>query len=210
MNKEFREENNPQAVNKVGEENQNGPSPGEKSTERRLVENAQNGDKKAFGQLIRLHQKKLFRYIYGLTGSFDQTEDIVQETFIKAWKALDRFNPEYAFYPWLATIARNSAYNQISREEKKESLDRIQEKGFDPVSQELGPLEKLLDSEGKKRFYKALKALPVKFRSVFVLRHFENKSYEEISSFLNVPPGTVDSRLYRARQMLMEALKDLL
>ena len=105
MNKEFREENNPQAVNKVSEETRSGSSPGEKSKERKLVENAQNGDKKAFGQLIRLHQKKLFRFIYGLTGSFDQTEDIVQETFIKAWKALGRFNPEYAFYPWLAVIA---------------------------------------------------------------------------------------------------------
>ena len=210
MNKEFREENSPLEVNKVDEKTPGGPPSVEKNLERRLVENAQNGDQKAFGQLIRLHQKKLFRYIYGLTGSFDQTEDIVQETFVKAWKALDRFNPEYAFYPWLATIARNSAYNQISREEKKESLDRIQEKGFDPVSQELGPLEKLLDTEGQRRFYRALKALPVKYRSVFVLRHFENKSYEEIASFLNVPPGTVDSRLYRARQMLMEALKDLL
>jgi RNA polymerase sigma-70 factor (ECF subfamily) len=210
MNKEFREENSPPEVNKVDEITSGGPPSVEKNLERRLVESAQNGNQKAFGQLIRLHQKKLFRYIYGLTGSFDQTEDIVQETFIKAWKALDRFNPEYAFYPWLATIARNSAYNQISREEKKESLDRIQEKGFDPVSQELGPLEKLLDTEGQRRFYRALKALPVKYRSVFVLRHFENKSYEEIASFLNVPPGTVDSRLYRARQMLMEALKDLL
>jgi len=205
-----REEKNPGAVvNNSGKTVDETPSD-QKNLERKLVESAQNEDRKAFGQLIRMHQKRLFRYIYGLLGSFDQTEDIVQETFIKAWKAMERFNPEYAFYPWLATIARNSAYNHISREEKKESLEKIQEKGFDPVSKELGPLEKLLDSEGQTRFYKALTALPVKYRSVFVLRHFENKSYEEISSFLNVPPGTVDSRLYRARQMLMDALKDLL
>ena len=205
-----REEKNPgSVVNNSGKTVDETPSV-EKNLERKLIESAQNEDRKAFGQLIRIHQKRLFRYVYGLLGSFDQTEDIVQETFIKAWKAMKRFNPEYAFYPWLATIARNSAYNHISREEKKESLDKIQEKGFDPVSKELGPLEKLLDTEGQTRFYKALTALPVKYRSVFVLRHFENKSYEEISSFLNVPPGTVDSRLYRARQMLMDALKDLL
>ncbi|MFZ5980255.1 MAG: RNA polymerase sigma factor [Candidatus Zixiibacteriota bacterium] len=205
-----REEKNPGAVvNNSGKKLNDTPSD-EKSLERRLIESAQNEDRKAFGQLIRMHQKRLFRYLYGLLGSFDQTEDIVQETFIKAWKAMKRFNPEYAFYPWLATIARNTAYNLLRREEKKESLEKIREKGYDPVSTELGPMEKLLDTEGKKRFYKALKALPVKYRSVFVLRHFENKSYEEISSFLNVPPGTVDSRLYRARQMLMEALKDLL
>lgn len=205
-----REEKNPGAVVNNSGKTDNFTPPDEKNAERRLIESAQNEDRNAFGQLIRMHQKRLFRYIYGLLGSFDQTEDVVQETFIKAWKAMKRFNPEYAFYPWLATIARNTAYNLISREEKKESLDKIQEKGYDPVSTELGPMEKLLDSESQKRFYKALSALPVKYRSVFVLRHFENKSYEEISSFLNVPPGTVDSRLYRARQMLMEALKDLL
>lgn len=181
-----------------------------KSPERKLVEAAQNGDQKAFGQLIRLHQKKLYRYIYGLVGSVDQTEDIVQEAFVRAWSALKTFRADYAFYPWLSTIARNLAYTQIAREEKKESLDKLTEKGYDPASVELGPLEQLLDEEGKKRFYKALMAMPTTYRSVFVLRHFENMDYVEIANYLKIPPGTVDSRLYRARQHLMKELKDLL
>ncbi len=181
-----------------------------KSPERKLVEAAQNGDQKAFGQLIRLHQKKLYRYIYGLVGSVDQTEDIVQEAFVRAWSALKTFRSDYAFYPWLSTIARNLAYTQIAREEKKESLDKLTEKGYDPASVELGPLEQLLDEEGKKRFYKALMAMPTTYRSVFVLRHFENMDYVEIANYLKIPPGTVDSRLYRARQHLMKELKDLL
>lgn len=181
-----------------------------KSDEQRLIEAAQNGDKQAFGRLIRLHQKRLMRFIYGLTGSFDQSEDIVQDAFVRAWGAIRTFRAERAFYPWLSTIARNLAFNHLQREEKKESLDRKKEKGFNPASTDLGPLEQLLDSESQQRFWQALQGLPATYRAVFVLRHFEDMDYSQIASYLKIPPGTVDSRLYRARRMLMEALKDLL
>ena len=183
---------------------------GDKSAERMLVEAAQNGNQKAFGQLIRLHQKKLFRYIYGLIGSFDQAEDIVQESFVRAYSALKTFRAEYAFYPWLSTIARNLAFTQVNREERKESLDKLSEQGFDRASAELGPLEKLLTEESEQRFYEALMSMPTTYRTVFVLRHFENMDYVEIASYLKIPPGTVDSRLYRARKFLLDELKDLL
>ena len=196
----------------IREENQHSPvvKKGEEVSERKLVEATQNGDKRAYGQLIRIHQKRLFRYIYGLLNSFDATEDIVQEAFVKAYDNIKTFRTEYAFYPWLSTIARNLAYNYIHREEKKESLDILQEKGYDPKAAELGPLENLLNHENNKRFYQAVLSLPVKFRSVFVLRHFEQMDYAQIASYLKIPPGTVDSRLYRARQLLMENLKDLI
>jgi len=200
VNKKNREENLSQQV----------LSSEEKILDKRLVEAAQNGDRKAFGQLIRRHQKKLFRFIYGLVGSFDMAEDIVQEAFIKAYNALQSFRPERDFYPWLSTIARNTAYNIIHREERTESLNSLQEKGYDPESVNLGPLDKLLNEEGQRRFFKAVMALPVSYRSVFVLRHFEDMDYAEIASYLKIPPGTVDSRLFRARKMLMEKLKDLL
>lgn len=178
--------------------------------ERKLVEAAQNGDQRAFGQLIRRHQKRLFRFIYGLLGSFDQAEDVVQEAFVKAYQALGTFRTEYEFYPWLSTIARNLAYNQLTRREKTESLDQIKEAGYDPAAESLGPLDELLDDESQRRFYAAVQALPTQYRAVFVLRHFEGMDYSAIASYLKIPPGTVDSRLYRARKMLMEALKDLL
>ncbi len=178
--------------------------------EQELIAAARDADRQAFGRLIRLHQKRLFRFIYGMVGSFDQTEDIVQEAFVKAWQAIDTFKPGYAFYPWLSRIARNLALNQIKREEKKESLDKKAETGFDPESAELGPLDQLLDSESQERFYQALRALPEQYRVVFVMRHFEDMDYSDIASALKIPPGTVDSRLYRARKLLLEALKDLL
>lgn len=200
MDKDFREEKQPKAVN-IKEDKRN---------EKKLIEAVQNGDNSAFGPLVRLHQKKLFRFIYGLVKSFDMTEDIVQEAFVKAYNNISTFNTEYSFYPWLSTIARNLTYNQIQRDEKKESLDKLEETGFNPQDANLGPLDKLLDSEGNKRFYKALNSMPTKYRSVFVLRQFEQMDYAQIASYLKIPPGTVDSRLYRARQLLMEQLKDLL
>jgi len=180
------------------------------AAERKLIEASQDGDQHAFGQLIRLNQKRLFRFVYGLLGSFDATEDIVQEAFVKAYSAIDRFDLQYTFYPWLATIARNLAFNYREREQRKESLDQLQESGFDPQTAQLGPFEQLLNDEAQRRFYQAVKALPIKYREVFVLRHFEDQSYTEIASILKIPPGTVDSRLYRARQLLLESLKDLL
>jgi RNA polymerase sigma-70 factor (ECF subfamily) len=195
-----REENQSSAVN--NSEN--------RSSERKLLEAAQNGDQKAYGILIRQNQKRLFRFVYGILGNFDSTEDIVQEAFIKGWEAIGTFRPGYSFYPWISTIARNLTFNWIHREERKDSFEKLQEKGFDPESTDLGPFEKLLDDEGSKRLFMAVQALPVEFRTVFVMRQFEQMSYEDIASFLKIPPGTVDSRLYRARKMLMEALKDLL
>lgn len=182
----------------------------ERKLEKKLVEAVQNGDSAAYGKLIRQHQKRLMRFVIGLVGSFDQAEDIVQEAFVKGYQAIGRFDTRYAFYPWLSTIARNLAFNQMRREERKDSLDSLQEKGYDPATQDLGPLENLLDGESQKRFYKAVMALPEKYRVVFVLRQFEQMSYHDIGTQLKIPAGTVDSRLYRARTMLMENLKDLL
>jgi len=200
MNRDSREENAEPPVSTVDG----------RSEERRQIEAAQSGDKAAFGLLVRQHQKRLFRMIFGLVGSFDQAEDIVQDSFIRAWQALGRFQTDRAFYPWLAKIGRNLAYNSISREEKKESLDKLRERGYDLDSQDLGPLDQLLDNQSGKRFYRAVAALPTSYRTVFVLRQFEQMSYSDIASYLKIPPGTVDSRLHRARQMLLEALKDLL
>ncbi|UCC43143.1 MAG: sigma-70 family RNA polymerase sigma factor [Candidatus Zixiibacteriota bacterium] len=203
MNRELRitsEEKQASSVNRVN---------GSVSDEA-LILAVQGGARNAFGQLVRRHQKRLFRFIYAMTRSFDQTEDIVQDAFVRAFNAMDSFKPGHAFYPWLSRIARNLALNQISREEKKESLDNMVAAGFEPASGELGPFDRLLEGEAARRFYAAVKAMPTKYRTVFALRHFEGLDYAEIAAQLKIPPGTVDSRLYRARQFLLEALKDLL
>ncbi|RME25934.1 MAG: sigma-70 family RNA polymerase sigma factor [Candidatus Zixiibacteriota bacterium] len=186
------------------------PSMESGTEERKLVEAAQNGDAAAFGQLVRNHQKRLFRFIYGLLGSFDQAEDIVQEAFVRAYGAIKRFRAGEAFYPWLSRIARNLAYNQLARQQKQQSLDQMTEAGFETGATDLGPLEQMMNDENNRRFYRALQAMPAEYRAVFVLRQFEQMDYAEIASYLKIPPGTVDSRLYRARRFLMEQLGDLL
>lgn len=179
-------------------------------TEAELTAAARSGNQEAFGRLIRLHQKRLFRFVYSLVGDFDQTEDIVQEAFVRAWQAMERFETSRSFYPWLSRIARNLAFNQIKSERRKESLQKLQEKGFEPKSGELGPLEKLIDDEGRRHFFVAVMNLPETFRTVFVMRHFEGLTYAMIAEQLKIAAGTVDSRLFRARQMLLDNLKDLL
>ena len=182
----------------------------DRADEQALVQAVLAGDRKAFGQLVRRHQKRLFRFVYGLLGDFDQAEDVVQEAFVKAFGAMGTFETGRDFYPWLSTIARNLALNLMARDKRKESLDQIHEAGFDPASSDPGALDQLIANESQHRFYAALKSLPEQYRTVFVLRHFEEMSYDDISTQLNIPPGTVDSRLYRARQLLVTALKDLL
>ena len=87
--------------------------------DRKLIEAVQNGDQRAFGQLIRAYQKRLFRFVHGILGSFDATEDVVQEAFVRAYNNIGKFRAGEPFYPWLSTIARNLSYNQIRKEEKK-------------------------------------------------------------------------------------------
>lgn len=176
----------------------------------KLIEACQQGDKKAYGQLVRRHHKRLFRFIYGLTGSTDKAEDVVQEAFVKGYLHIARFRAGSEFYLWISVIARNVAYNLIAREEKQQSLDSLTEQGYDPASADLGPLDQLLQSKSETAFHKAVASLPVVYRSVFVLRHVEQLDYSQIASYLKIPPGTVDSRLFRARQLLLAALKDYL
>lgn len=186
------------------------PVPPEKGeiSDQKLIEACQQGDKKAYGQIVRRHQKRLFRFIYGLTGSFDKTEDVVQEAFVKGYLSIASFRAGSEFYPWISVIARNLAYNLITREGRKQSLDALTDEGYDPATHQLGPFEQLVSSAGEEAFFKAVAALPAPYRSVFVLRQFEQMDYSQIASYLKIPPGTVDSRLFRARQMLLEALKD--
>ncbi|SYZ74281.1 putative ECF RNA polymerase sigma-E factor [Candidatus Zixiibacteriota bacterium] len=180
--------------------------------DRRDIEEARDGDKEAYGRLVLKYQKRLFRFISMLTGRFDVTEDIVQESFVKGYLALNDFDAERPFYPWLATIARNLALNLIKREEKEKPIE-------DPESVELvmntpdtraNPLDRMIEKENERRFMKAVLALPVPFRSVFVMRTFEEMSYEEIAGSLDISVGTVDSRLHRAREKLLEMLRDSL
>ncbi|MFH1700952.1 MAG: sigma-70 family RNA polymerase sigma factor [Candidatus Zixiibacteriota bacterium] len=168
---------------------------------------ARNGDKASYGYLVKKYQKRVLRMVIGMVGDLDNAMDIVQNSFIRGWQALDSFDETRPFYPWLSTIATNQALNFIKRNDRQTSLEPSHDKRLDAGPD---PLESLQLAENDRRFLEAVRELPEQYRAVFILRHFESLSYDEIAKRLNISPGTVDSRLYRARKALVEKLKDLL
>jgi RNA polymerase sigma-70 factor (ECF subfamily) len=175
--------------------------------ETELVGRARGGDKAAYGELVKMHQRRLLRTIAGMTGDLDSAMDIVQEGFVRAYQALDRFEPGQPFYPWISRIAVNLAINKIKRSARQTGLDAVAETRPDPGPD---PLAVLQSKESDRRFMAAVRELPVPYREVFVLRQFEELEYGEIARRLHISPGTVDSRLFRARRLLVDKLRDLL
>ncbi len=178
--------------------------------DRETILSAQSGNKDAYGELVLKYQKRLFRFIFMMLGSKDATEDIVQEAFVNGYLALNSFEPERPFYPWLATIARNLALNRIKKADKEKPASEYDDLISAVPDKAANPLERIIDKENERRLALAVAALPEQYRMVFVLRTFEKLSYEEIAKQLHIAPGTVDSRLYRAREKLVQMLKDLL
>lgn len=177
-----------------------------------LIRRSKQGDRAAFGQLVRRYQKRIYALCYRFGGSHDIADDLTQEAFIKAFEAIDTFDEQYPFYSWISRIATNNAINFIKRRKRQvgseegETVLKMQE--TDAVGS--NPEQALSQKEIDKRYQQAIDNLPEEFRAVFVLRMHEDLRYEEIASRLKLSPGTVMSRLNRARQKLMDDLKDLL
>ena len=171
-----------------------------------LIVRAQEGDKAAFGRLVKMHQQRVLRMVVAMTGDLDSACDIVQDSFIRAYKGMDTFEVGRPFYPWISTIATNLTFNYLKRRGREVSFNPATDDRSDGVD----PLSRLTADEGDKRLLEAVQELPEQYRGVFVLRSFEHLSYDDIAIRLKISAGTVDSRLYRARRMLVEKLKDLL
>lgn len=175
-----------------------------------LIRRAKQGDRQAFGLLVRRHQRKVYALCFRLGGSHDVADDLAQEAFIKAFQAINSFDEKYAFGGWIARIAANNAINYLQRqkfqlggEESETVLEQMATTDPDPQTA-------LTQQEIDRRYQQALAQLPADYRIVFVLRMQEEMSYADIAATLKINEGTVMSRLHRARQRLLEALKDLL
>ncbi len=175
-----------------------------------LIRRAKRGDRKAFGVLVKRHQRKVYALCFRLGGSHDVADDLTQEAFIKAFQAIDSFDERYAFGGWIARIAANNAYNFLQR--RKFQLDSEESEAvFEQMATvDPDPQQTLSQQEIDKRYQQALAQLPAEYRIVFVLRMQQDMSYADIAATLKINEGTVMSRLHRARKQLMEALKDLL
>ena len=172
-----------------------------------LVRAAQAGDSRAFGEIVTRYQRAIYRVAYGFTRVPADADDLAQETFVRAYQAIGRFRVGEPLYPWLARIASNLALSLLrSRRRKPETaLEPLMEAGQQWGTEE-DPGRGVVDREQRKQLEQALSELKPEHQAVLVLRGVEEKSYEEIAKTLNVPLGTVMSRLSRARAELKARL----
>ena len=181
-------------------------------TEATLMMRARDGDSSAFGELVRRNMRRAYFACLGLVGSHDDALDLSQEAFTRALKASSRLDPERPFYPWLYGILRRLCLNHLrdgrSRRAKlAEAGAWLQDEARDRASG-TNPSRAAERDELRRRLATAIESLPPIQREVLVLREFEGLRYREIAELLEIPEGTVMSRLYAARQGLAAALGD--
>lgn len=176
-----------------------------------LVHRAKKGDQRAFGELVKRYQKRIYRLVYRFCPDHDTADELAQETFVKAYTALDTFREEYRFINWLSTIATNLSINYVKRHKRQVSMQDypIAEIIADP-NPGRDPERRLADNELGRAIEEAIEKLPVEFKAVLILRVHEDLSYEEIAQRLGIEIGTVMSRLFRARARLKKDLEEYL
>lgn len=182
-----------------------------------LVERAQAGDKKAFGLLVEKYHRKLGRLLSRMIRDQTEVEDVVQETFIKAYRALHNFRGDSAFYTWLYRIGINTAKNYlVSLGRKPQVLNDVEiedaenfEGGTDMRSMET-PETAMATKQIAQTVNDTVETLPEDLRTAITLRELEGMSYEEIADIMQCPIGTVRSRIFRARETIAEKLRPLL
>jgi RNA polymerase sigma-70 factor (ECF subfamily) len=172
-----------------------------------LVRDAQRGDAAAFAEIVRRYQHAVHRVAYALTRNAADSDDLAQETFVRAYKALDRFRVGEPLYPWLARIATNLAFSLFrSRKRRPETpLEPLIESGRQwGVNDD--PADAAAEEERRRHMQHAFAQLSPEHQAVLTLRVVEDLAYEEIARALNIPVGTVMSRLSRARAELKSRL----
>jgi RNA polymerase sigma factor (sigma-70 family) len=182
-------------------------------SEQALVTSALAGDQKAYKALFEMYRQAIFHITVKIVRNPDEANDLVQETFIKAFGSLKTYDHNYRFSTWLYKIAANSSIDFLrKRKIDSLSLDKpIPTKDGD-VQMEIpddtyNPEHDLRNRERTIGIEDAIDSLPEKYREVIVLRHKEDRSYEEIAEMLKVPVGTVKARIFRARELLKKKLK---
>ena len=173
-------------------------------TETSLIEQAQNGDRNAFGELVRCHYEGVVQVVYRMCGDTGLAEDATQEAFLRAWVNLPSFQLKSPLRNWLYRIALNAALD-VLRRKPEETLE--DEQAWMLTDQAEGPETALIEKERVTLLQQAMKALPEAARSALILREYSELSYQEIANVLEVPIGTVMSRLNYARNRLREILK---
>lgn len=177
----------------------------------RVIDAVLDGDRAAYGQLVQKYQHQLFAALVRVTGCAEEAEDVAQESFVQALLKLDTFQRTAAFYTWLYRIAFNLSATRARRKRARTSLDELRAAGGpDPISRDNSPEEPMMAKERAQQVQVALGELAEEYRQVIVLREMEGCDYDQIAEILQVPIGTVRSRLFRAREQLRGLLAPVL
>jgi len=173
-----------------------------------LVRAAQRGDQAAFTTIVRRYQRAIYRVAFGLTRRAEDADDLAQEAFVRAYRALDTFRVGEPLYPWLSRITVNLAYSLFRHRKRRPEaeLEPLLEAGHEWAGDD-DPLATVAGAEQATLLRACFAELSPEHQAVLVLRIVENQSYDEIAASLNVPIGTVMSRLSRARAELKSRLK---
>ncbi len=189
---------------------------GKRTTDKELVRRVQRGDKQAFDLLVLKYQRRVINLVSRFVRSPSDAQDIAQEAFIKAYRALPDFREESAFYTWMYRIAVNTAKNYLLGRsgrvlESAQNIDSVEQIASNStLTHEETPEHLLLRDEIQVTIHNAIKALPEDLKIAITLREFEGLSYEDIATVMNCPLGTVRSRIFRARETIDTVLKPLL
>ena len=181
---------------------------------KRLIEKAIEGNQTAYKLLVKRYRNGLYNMVYQMIKNREEAEDLVQETFMKAFNSLDSYNDNYAFSTWLYKIAFNHCIDAIRKKKLRTlPLDKPIQLQAGEVHHQIrdeshSPEKVLLFAEKRTLIQKSIKSLPERYRIAIVLRHQEERSYEEISEILKIPLGTVKARIFRAREMLKKKLRE--
>jgi len=170
-----------------------------------LVEQIKAGNKLAFEAMVIKYQPKLLSSLIAYTKSFDQAEEISQKTFVRVWQKIDSFRGESALFTWIYRIGINLAKNEFASSysqstKKTDSLDL----SVHEISSHISPETDLIGKESEKAIFNFIDTLELDLKTAFILREIDGNSYEDIAIIMECPIGTVRSRIFRARQLILE------
>ncbi|MCX7718837.1 MAG: RNA polymerase sigma factor [Candidatus Sumerlaeaceae bacterium] len=179
--------------------------------EKTIIRSVQMGDAAAFEDLVNAYKQKAYYVALGFVGNHEDALDLSQDAFVKAFKAIKTFDLNSPFFPWFYKIIKNHCLNYIKKNQRvrNDSLEELEEETFAQFEDDRpGPRDVYADSETRHHLWRAIDRLKPDFREIIIMKHFHNLSYKEIAETLNIPIGTVMSRLFNARQELRELMKE--
>lgn len=189
---------------------------GENELDRALVKRVQKGDSKAFDLLVRKYQHRIVGLISRYVNDRSECQDVAQEAFLRAWRAIHSFRGDSAFYTWMYKIAVNTAKNYLVAKRRRppnedvDVADAVYGPGAERLSENATPEREMMRQEIEQTVVDAVQELPDELRTAITLREVDGMSYEEIAQAMDCPIGTVRSRIFRAREAIDQQLRPLL